>query len=245
MPLIRPADHLIVAADFKPEPGHGRESVRSQVLQLADDLSGTGIYLKVNSALRACGYELIREINERGLRSFADLKLNDIPETLVTDGTLLRETSPNLLTVMCSSGVKAMKALKDALPRTEILGVTVLTSLSDEETRAIFSCSTEEAVSLLAELAREAGINGLISSPKEVAVLREKFGARFTLNTPAIRPLWAIIKGDDQNSDRVMTPYKAIKAGADRIVIGRPIILADNRYDAVMRTLDEIASALS
>ena len=247
---LTPAERLIVAADFKPDgvihnvyTPTPRQWVKQQVLALADSLKGTGVYLKVNSALRACGYDLIDEIRSRGLRVFADLKLIDIGETLSTDGVLIREAKPELLTTMCVAGLTAMQALKAELPDTEVLGVTVLTSLKDADTQAMFTCSTEEAVMRFAQVAADAKIDGLISSPKEAEVLRAKFGIVLSLNTPAIRPTWAIVQGDDQNPERIMTPAKAIKAGADRIVVGRPIVKAEKPYDAVMRTIDEIASA--
>jgi len=261
MKTLTPAERLIVAADFKPpteiqwiekDPSDSRVSlichskqnwVRRQVLALADSLKGTGVCLKVNSALRACGYDLIHEIHERGLKVFADLKLYDIGETLSIDGALLREAKPELLTTVCVSGVVAMRMLKIELPDTEVLGVTVLTSLKNADTQTMFTCSTEEAVRRFAEVAEEAKIDGLISSPKEVEMLRAQFGVLFSLNTPAIRPVWAIVPGDDQNPERIMTPAKAIKAGADRIIVGRPIVKAERPYDAVMRTIEEIASA--
>lgn len=244
MKALTPAERLIVAADFKPRPemGLGRADVASQVLMLAQKIKGTGVYLKVNSALRASGYNLIGEIQSLGLRVFADLKLFDIGETLSTDGVLLREAKPELLTTVCVAGVSALSALKAELPETEVLGVTVLTSLKDADTNAMFTCSTEEAVMRFAEVAATAKIDGLISSPKEAEMLRVKFGVVLSLNTPAIRPTWAIVPGDDQNPDRIMTPAKAIAAGADRIVVGRPIVKADSPYDAVMRTIEEIAS---
>ncbi|MFZ2522888.1 MAG: orotidine-5'-phosphate decarboxylase [Minisyncoccia bacterium] len=245
MMSLTPAERLIVAADFRPRPemGLGRADVVSQILTLARSLKGTGVYLKVNSGLRASGYGLIDEIHSLGLRVFADLKLFDIGETLATDGVLLREAKPELLTTVCVAGVSAMKALKAELPETEILGVTVLTSLKDADTQAMFTCSTEEAVMRFAQVAADAKIDGLISSPKEAEVLRAKFGIVLSLNTPAIRPTWAIVPGDDQNPERIMTPAKAIKAGADRIVVGRPIVKAEKPYDAVKRTIEEIASA--
>lgn len=242
---LAPAERLIVAADFKPASGtfYGKYWVENEVLSLAQKLKNTGVYLKINSALRAVGYDLITHIHNYGLRVFADLKLIDISETLSTDGILLQEVKPELLTTMCVSGISAMQALKAELPDTEVLGVTVLTSLKDADTRAMFTCSTEEAVMRFAQVAADAKIDGLISSPKEAEMLRAKFGIVLSLNTPAIRPTWAIVPGDDQNPERIMTPAKAIKAGADRIVVGRPIVKAENPYDAVMRTIEEIASA--
>ncbi len=244
MRLLTPAERLIVAADFKPNGALGRAWVRAQVLALAVALKNTGVCLKVNSALRACGYDLIDEIHACGLAVFADLKFYDIPSTLETDGRLLQETKPELVTVACATGIASMQALKAELPATEVLGVTVLTSQTDADTRAMFVCLTDEAARRFARAAADAKLDGLISSPRELATLKANFGMLLSLNTPAIRPAWATIIGDDQNPLRVMTPADAIRAGADRIVVGRPIIRASNPYDAVMCTIDEIASAL-
>lgn len=242
MKTLTPAERLIVAADFKPTTPQGRIWARSQVMRLADSLYGTGVYIKVNSILRSEGYGLINELHLRGLRVFADLKLFDISSTLATDGALLREMRPELLTTVCSTGVLAMQALKAELPDTEVLGVTVLTNLTDEDSKAMFTCTTAEAVDRFAQFAEDAKIDGLISSAKEVEILRAKFGILFSLNTPAIRPVWASVAGDDQNPERSVTPSEAIKAGADRIVVGRPIVRARRPYDAAMRTIEEIAS---
>lgn len=251
---LAPANRLIVAADFKPEledafpyyrKGAFRTWASNRVLKLANELKRTGVCLKVNSSLRASDYVLIDEIHSRGLRVFADLKLFDIGETLSTDGVLLREAKPEFLTVVCAAGVTAMRTLKAELPDTEVLGVTVLTSLKDADTQAMFACPVEEAVMRFAKVAADAKIDGLISSPREAEMLRAKFGATLSLNTPAIRPDWAIVPGDDQNPERIMTPGKAIRAGADRIIVGRPIVQAANPYDAVMRTIEEIASAMA
>ncbi len=240
---LTPAERLIVAADFKPTIPNGHEWVKTQVLALADSLQGTGVYIKVNSALRACGYDLIGEIQSRGLRVFADLKLYDIGETLSTDGVLLKEAKPELLTTVCVAGVTAMQALKAELPDTEVLGVTVLTSLKLADTEEMFRATVEASVMKFALLAETAGLDGLICAPTDIGFIQSVVKRVMTLNTPAIRPTWAIVSGDDQNPERIMTPAKAIKAGADRIVVGRPIVKAEKPYDAVMRTIEEIASA--
>lgn len=227
---LDPADRLIVAAD------------NVDVMELATRLQGTGVYIKVNSALRERGYPLILQLHELGLRVFADLKLNDIPETLATDGHLLATVAPELVTVMCSAGITAMKSLKAMLPNTELLGVTVLTSMSDSDSLELYGCTVAGAVMRLALMARAAGIAGLISSAREAPRLREALGDELTINTPAIRPVWAKVAGDDQNAARVVTPAEAIRLGADRIVVGRPIVRAADMRDAVLRTLDELAN---
>lgn len=240
---LTPAERLIVAADFKPTAPNGKDWVKAQVLALADSLKGTGVYLKVNSALRACGYDLIGEIQSRGLRVFADLKLYDIGKTLSTDGVLLKEAKPELLTTVCVAGVTAMQALKAELPDTEVLGVTVLTSLKLADTEEMFRATVKASVMKFALLAETAGLDGLICAPTDIGFIQSVVRRSMTLNTPAIRPTWAIVPGDDQNPERIMTPAKAIKAGADRIVVGRSIVNTEKPYDAVMRIIEEIASA--
>ncbi len=235
-------ERLIVAADFSSEDG--RAGIFRKVLEFADSLAGTGVIIKVNSALRAHGYDLIDELHGRDLKVFADLKLNDIPATMAADGELLREANPYIVTAMCSAGVQGLKALKAELPNSEVLGVTALTSLTDDDTNAMFSCSTVEAVMRFASQAASAGVNGLINSPAELSELVKYFGLLFSLNTPGIRPAWSAVAGDDQNAKRVMTPGDAIRAGAHRIVIGRPITQAKSPRDAVLRTIEEIEQAL-
>jgi orotidine-5'-phosphate decarboxylase len=241
--ITTPANRLIIAADFLPDDG-GRKEVWEKTVRLVQKLQNTGVTLKMNSVLRAIGYDAVDLVHDYGLKVMADLKLYDIADTLKIDGMLLRETKPEFLTVVCSTGVKAMKALKAELPDTEIMGVTVLTDLTEDDTQAMFACSTFGAVLRFAHLAKKASLEGLVSSAKEVPMLLEEFETLFTLNTPAIRPLWSIVPGDGQNPDRVMTPTKAIQAGVSRMVVGRPITLAKDPYDAVMRILDEIAAAL-
>lgn len=248
---LTPAERLIVSADFRPEqpktiqiqPHPLRNIAENKILALADSLKGTGVYLKVNSDLRAWGYSLIDEIHARGLRVFADLKLFDIGETLCRDGILLKEAKPELLTVVCLAGVTAMQDLKAELPDTEVLGVTVLTSLKEVDTKVMFHATVKDSVRKFALLAETAGLDGLICAPTDIAFIRSVVKRSMTFNTPAIRPIWATVRGDDQNPNRIMTPKKAIQAGADRIIVGRPILQAKNPYDAVMRIIDEIASA--
>ncbi len=246
MKTLTPAERLIVAADFRLPTTvfPGIEWVRRKVVTLAKALHGTGVCIKVNSALRACGYSLIHDIHGYGLRAFADLKLYDIGETLATDGEYLLEVKPELLTVACSTGELAMRALKNMLPDTEVLGVTVLTTFDRNDAIVAHGGTVRKSVIKLANSANHAGIDGLVCAATEAEMLHLEFKDRFTLNTPAIRPTWAIIPGDDQNPDQIMTPSKAIKAGADRIVVGRPIIRAANPYDAAMRIIDEIAEAI-
>ncbi|HUW72186.1 MAG TPA: orotidine-5'-phosphate decarboxylase [Candidatus Humimicrobiaceae bacterium] len=238
------SERLIVAADYDPRKFGGINGVREEVLRLADALEGLGIIIKVNSILRACGYGLIRELHDLGLRVFADLKLVDIPNTMEMDGAMLAEVKPELLTVMCCAGIDGMASVQKVVGGdTEVLGVSVLTSLDEEECQTIFTCSTKAGVLRFARMAQLAGLGGLILSSQEAEMLSKKKELVLSLNTPGIRPGWSLVAGDDQK--RVMTPGKAIEAGARRIVIGRLITQTDNPREAVSKTLREIEEALS
>jgi orotidine-5'-phosphate decarboxylase len=256
MRYLDPAECLIVAGDYD-VPVFEQDNdydmarrlgpvayVRSKVLNLADALEGTGVCLKMASALRACGYEIINEVHQRRLRVFADLKLWDTHKTLSIDGKLIREYDPEFLTVSCSSGVPAIRALKRAIPRAEILGVSVLSNLKEDEVRAMFVCSTEEAMKRLSKLAVRSNLSGLISHGQMIKTLRAEFGIAISINAVAIRPEGTTIIDDDQDPDKIVTPTEAIEAGADRMVIGRPITEAKDQFGAVMEVLAEIESAL-
>ena len=109
---LKPEERLIVAADYSPKEHGGVEGVRSKVLSLAESLSGLGVNIKVNSVLRALGYSLISRLRDFGLRTFADLKLIDIPHTMKFDGEFLAEFKPEMLTVMCCAGIDGMNAVQ-------------------------------------------------------------------------------------------------------------------------------------
>ncbi len=240
-------ERLIVAFDFKPNlfVNCGRKWVHREIWRLIRELAKTGVTVKMNSALRALGYEIIDEVHQRGLSFFADLKLADIPETLTIDGTLLSEARPEFVTVYCATGRPSMTALREALPKTEVLGVTVLTSMNEIESATVFNTTVGDSVLTLTTQGVLSEIDGFICSPKEIPLVRGTVTNRHTINTPGVRPSWSVIEGDDQNPDRVMTPLKAIRRGADRIIVGRPITKAPSPYDAVMRTLEEIDLALN
>ncbi|PJE64216.1 MAG: orotidine-5'-phosphate decarboxylase [Candidatus Ryanbacteria bacterium CG10_big_fil_rev_8_21_14_0_10_43_42] len=236
-------ERLIIAADYDPEKSGGVKDVVRNVLNLADNLEGLGVYIKVNSALRVAGYYLINKLHDRGLKVFADLKLIDIPNTMKTDALLLADYFPEILTVMCCAGTSGMRAVQNVLSKTKVLGVTVLTSLNDEECRSVFNCSVNDGVLRFAHMAKLAGLNELVISPKEVEVIKNNFDSEFWLNTPGIRPEWNLVEGDDQS--RFLTPVQAIRNGATRIVVGRPITKDKNPREATERTLEEIRQGLS
>lgn len=254
MKELKPEERLIVAADYSPKEHGGIQGVEKKVLALAKDMEGLGVYIKVNSVLRAVGYNLIVQLRDLGLKVFADLKLIDIPNTMETDGEMLSEVKPEILTVMCCAGIDGMNTVQRVLgDSTEILGVTILTSLNEEECQAIFTCSTKAGVLRFARMAQLAGLGGLILSPKEVGIVSDRFELVLSLNTPGIRPEWGIVKGDDQARARVLTPREAIENDAERVVTGRPVTgakpndkrLPSSPREAVERTLEEIQAGLA
>jgi len=156
----------------------------------------------------------------RGADVFLDLKLHDIPATVRGAAKSVSKVRPDLLTVHAAAGAAAIREAVQALPDTMIVGVTVLTSLDDHDLDEIgLAGPVRDAVLRLSELAVGAGARGLICSPREVAAVRADVGPDITLITPGVRP--AGQANDDQA--RVATPEEALRAGADLLVIGRPI----------------------
>ena len=234
-------ERLIVAADFDPVGPLGRVGAKDKIEDLVMRLRDTGVIIKVNSDLRVWGFDLINFIHRHGLKCFADFKLCDIEATMSRDGAMLSQISPAIVTVMAQASAGALKALKARLPKTEVLAVTVLTDISDEDVASTYGMNVPALVLALANKAHDAGLDGLVCSPSETSLLRPYF-PNMTINTPGIRPTWHTARGDQK---RVATPAQAIASGADRIVIGRPIVEAVDPRTAVMQTLKEIAESIT
>ncbi|HXP18809.1 MAG TPA: orotidine-5'-phosphate decarboxylase [Streptosporangiaceae bacterium] len=156
----------------------------------------------------------------RGVDVFLDLKLHDIPATVGGAARAVAKVRPDLLTVHASAGAAAIEAAVRALPDTKVVAVTVLTSLRNADLAEIgLAGPVRDAVLRLATLAVRAGARGLVCSPREVAAVRAEVGPDITLITPGVR--LAGQPSDDQA--RVATPQEALSAGADLLVVGRPI----------------------
>src|SRR5215468_6781930 len=159
----------------------------------------------------------------RGIDVFLDLKLHDIPATVGGAARAVAKVHPDLLTVHAAAGTAAIKAAVEALPDTRIVAVTVLTSLGDSDLRDIgMAGPVSDAVRRLAALAVRAGARGLVCSPREVAAVRAEVGPDITLVTPGVRPAGEA----SHDQARVATPQEALAAGADLLVMGRPITAA-------------------
>jgi orotidine-5'-phosphate decarboxylase len=155
-----------------------------------------------------------------GVQVFLDLKLHDIPATVAGAARAVARLRPGILTVHAAAGPAAIRAAVQAAPGTKIAAVTVLTSLGDDDLAGIgMAGPVRDAVRRLAVLAVAAGATGLVCSPREVASLRAEVGPGITLITPGIRAAGS----DAQDQARVATPEEALSAGADLLVIGRPI----------------------
>ena len=220
---------------------------------LAEALKGTVGGIKIGLELYSSrGVEGVRALAALGLPVFLDLKLHDIPNTVASAVRAMLPLEPFMLTVHAAGGAAMLRAAAaaaaeagDARPR--LLAVTVLTSLDAEDLAQVGQAGpVAEQVLRLATLARDAGIDGAVCSPREVRLLRPRLGADFILVVPGIRPAWAASPpgaGDDQK--RVTTPGEAIAAGADYLVIGRPITAARSPREAALRIAAEIAAEVA
>jgi orotidine-5'-phosphate decarboxylase len=158
-----------------------------------------------------------------GVRVFLDLKLHDIPNTVAGAARAVSKLRPEILTVHAAGGADMIKAAVETAPETLVAAVTLLTSISDQDlARLGVEGAVSDAVLRMAALAVSAGAGGLVCSPQEVAAVRAEVGPDILLITPGIRPAGAT--SDEQA--RIATPEQALKAGADLLVIGRPITRA-------------------
>ncbi len=158
-----------------------------------------------------------------GVQVFLDLKLHDIPATVAGAARVVARLRPALLTVHAAGGQAMIRAAVEAAPDTQIAAVTVLTSLSAADlAQAGIAGTVPDAARRLAALAVGAGARALVCSPQEVAAVRAEVGPQITLITPGVRPAGS----ENQDQARVATPEAALSAGADLLVIGRPITSA-------------------
>ncbi|HUR79525.1 MAG TPA: orotidine-5'-phosphate decarboxylase [Thermoanaerobaculia bacterium] len=226
--MMQPHDRLVVALDA---------SAREDILRLADALHGAAGVLKIGlQAFIANGPSIVRELVSRGEKVFLDLKIHDIPNTARHAVQEAASLGAFIATVHAAGGAPMMRACAhDSLL---VLGVTVLTSLEEADLLQIgFGGSAEANVVRLAKLARESGLRGVVASPREIAPVREACGAELVILTPGIRPAGA----DAGDQQRTMTPGEAVRAGADYIVVGRPITQAADPRSAALRIVDELA----
>lgn len=235
-------ERLIVSLDL---------SDRAQIKTLVEKLDARVSYYKVGAIpFTLFGPELVSYLKERGKRVMFDLKYHDIPNTVAGACAGAMKAGADMITVHASGGSSMLEAAAKAAQsagtgvghgRPRILGITVLTSI-DEACFADFfggaGRTLAEQVLFLAQMARRAGVDGVVASPREIAPIRQSCGQDFLIVTPGIRPADKRVSGDDQA--RTMTPAGAIRAGADHIVVGRPIVSAPDPVAATEAILEEM-----
>jgi len=236
---VHPKDRLVLALDLD----NDREA-----LSIVDELKGMiGMFKVGHQLFTAYGPGIVSRIIGAGGRVFLDLKYHDIPNTVAKASAEAVRLGVSIFNVHCLGGLDMMKAAADSAremaerqskPVPLVLAVTILTSMDERSLRKELkiSRSIQREVSHLARLAQRAGMHGVVASPQEIKLLRRTVRGKFVILTPGVRPAWA--SQDDQK--RVMTPGEAIACGADYIVVGRPILKAANRIDAVRSILREI-----
>lgn len=233
MPNIDPRDRLIFALDV-PTP----EAARALVDQLGDTVSFYKVGLEQFTA--GDGPQLVRDLKAAGKRVFVDLKLFDVPATVGRAVARLADLGADFLTVHGNQAM--MEAAAAAKGGSKVLAVTALTSLDQGDLDDLgFRCDVAALVSSRARRALEAGLDGVVASGREAGMLRKELGGRFMIVTPGIRPVQNRAE-DDQK--RVFSPAEAIAAGADYLVVGRPIRDAGDPRAAASAIIDEISEAL-
>lgn len=231
-------DRLIVALDV---------STMEEMKDIVDTLGDAVSFYKVGMELfYAAGEDTVAYLRDCGKSVFLDLKLHDIPNTVAQGVKSLTRLGANLITIHGQGGAVMLKAAADAareaaeelgVERPKLLAITVLTSFDDTTWSGIGGqLPIADQVRRLALLAKDAGVDGVVASPLEAKLIREACGDDFLIVTPGIRPAFAA--ANDQK--RIATPSSALRDGASRLVIGRPITKADNPREAVRMILEEM-----
>lgn len=194
----------------------------------------------------AAGNDMIRFLKENGKKVFLDLKLQDIPNTVASALKVETTLGVDMINVHAVGGKKMMEAAAKAvkekaeelgIERPKLLAVTILTSMDEEQFADLnYNNTIAEQVVSLAKLAKAAGLDGVVASPKEAAAIRKACGPDFLIVTPGVRPAGSAL--DDQS--RVTTPAQAFANGSSHIVVGRPIMKAEDRKEAAAAIVEEI-----
>ena len=214
----------------------------ANAIKLAQELDPKICRLKIGSQLfTSSGPKIVKEFSNLGFDIFLDLKFHDIPNTVYEAVKSSADLGVWMVNVHASGGREMLDAAKKALDGYKnpplLIGVTLLTSLSEESLIDIGLTSLPGQVLRLAGLVKEMGLNGVVCAPSDITSIKNKFGKEFLTVTPGIRPS----KSNLNDQRRVATPSEAIKGGSDFIVIGRPITESKNPCSALERIHKEIS----
>jgi len=235
-------DKLIVALDVESSP---------RALDLFSTLSETVGLFKIGSQLfTAAGPEVVRQIVARGGRVFLDLKFHDIPNTVAAAGIEATRLGVSIFNVHAAGGTEMMKrtleavtetAAQENLAKPKVIAVTTLTSLDAQSLEQIgINAEPDWIVRKLARLAADCGLDGVVASPQEIGIIREAvLQPGFLIVTPGIRT----VRQEAEDQRRTMSAAEAVRAGADYIVVGRPVLNADDPVHAARQIAEEIATA--
>ena len=228
---------VIIACDFASE---------EQVFDFLDKFKDEKPFVKIGMELYyAVGPSIVKKIKERGHKIFLDLKLHDIPNTVKKAMAVLSRLDVDMCNLHAAGTVNMMKAALEGLTRPDgtrplLIAVTQLTSTSEETMRSdlLIEKPLDEVVMHYASCAKEAGLDGIVCSPREAGKVHERCGNDFVTVTPGVR----FADGDVGDQVRVMTPAEAKKIGSDFIVVGRPITAAEDPVAAYERCVAEFCS---
>jgi len=236
--MYDPRQHLIVALDVS-----SASAARKIVADVGDSASTYKVGMQLYTAE---GPQVARDLVTSGRRVFLDLKYHDIPNTVASAVTEAAKLGVSMLTVHAAGGGKmlraASEAAREANPALLVLGVTVLTSMEDDDLNKVgLRGRVVDQVLRMAALALTDGCHGVVTSAREAPALRNEFGHEFVIVTPGVRPA-----GSDRGDQaRVVTPAEAIAAGATYIVVGRPITAAANPAGEAKSILEQMSMAVS
>lgn len=234
LPVIERKSPLIVALDY-PDA--------KSAINMAESLDPSYCRVKVGKELYTrCGPQILESLHRLGFEVFLDLKFHDIPNTTANAVAVAADLGVWMVNVHASGGRRMMEACASKLSayqqRPMLIAVTVLTSMQDEDLKELgLNATAQQQVNRLAALSRDSGMDGVVCSSHEVTELKRDLGAEFKLVTPGIRPAFSAV-GDQK---RIMTPFEAVQAGSDYLVIGRPITQADEPMLALSKIRVELA----
>ena len=226
---------IVVALDYP---------TAQQAIEMAKQLDPSKCRVKVGKELfTASGPAVIDQLHKLGFDVFLDLKFHDIPNTCAAAVAVAAELGVWMVNVHASGGERMMTAAAEAIANKNnkplLIAVTVLTSMEQTDLAGIgLDVSPQQQVERLAKLAKQSGMDGVVSSAQEIGLIKELCGKDFLTVTPGIRPAGSAA-GDQR---RIMTPQQAVNSGGDYMVIGRPITQADNPQQACIDIIDSLQS---